>query len=80
MSTPVIALRIVSLLAFAGPMMLAVTGRRGKSTTPSPQRVGDQAPLVPNLAAVAVYLPSLLVFSSTRPVHRRCYWRCRDYC
>lgn len=65
MSTVVIVLRIVSILAFVGPMMLAVAGRRGGSTTRSCQSAGDRAPLVANLAAVGLYLPSLLVFSSS---------------
>lgn len=55
-------LRIVSLLAFAGPMLLANGRYRGSNTT---ARVSgsDRAPLVANLAAVGLYLPSLLVFS-----------------
>jgi protein-S-isoprenylcysteine O-methyltransferase Ste14 len=63
MSTLVIVLRILSLLAFAGPMLLAVTGRCGRSKTPARQSGCNPAPLVANLAAVGLYLPSLLVFS-----------------
>jgi protein-S-isoprenylcysteine O-methyltransferase Ste14 len=65
MATLVIVLRTISLLAFAAPMMLAVSGRRGESTARSHQSVGDRAPVVANFAAVAAYLPSLLVFSSS---------------
>jgi len=65
MSTLVTLLRIVSLLAFAGPMLLAVTGRRGGPKTRARQGGTDRAPLVANLAAVGMYLPSLLVFSGS---------------
>lgn len=65
MSTLVIVLRVVSLLAFAGPMLLAVTGRCGGPKTRARQSGSDRAPLVANLAAVGLYLPSLLVFSSS---------------
>jgi protein-S-isoprenylcysteine O-methyltransferase Ste14 len=64
MSTLVIVLRIVSLLAFAGPMLLAVTGRGGPKTR-ARQSGSDRAPLVANLAAFGLYLPSLLVFSGS---------------
>lgn len=65
MSTLVIVLRVVSLLAFAGPMLLAVTGRCGGPKTRARQGGSDRAPLVANLAAVGVYFPSLLVFSGS---------------
>jgi protein-S-isoprenylcysteine O-methyltransferase Ste14 len=65
MSTLVIVLRIVSLLAFAGPMLLAVTGRCGGPKTRARQRGSDRVPLVANLAAFGLYLPSLLVFSGS---------------
>jgi protein-S-isoprenylcysteine O-methyltransferase Ste14 len=65
MSTLVIVLRIVSLLVFAGPMLLGVTGRCGKPKLRAHQSGGDRAPLVANLAAVGLYLPSLLVFSGS---------------
>jgi len=65
MSTLVIVLRIISLLVFAGPMLLAVTGRRGRPKTQKHQSGSDRAPLVANLAAAGVYLPSLLVFSGS---------------
>jgi len=65
MSTLVIVLRIVSLLAFAGPMLLAVTRRCGGPKTRARQSGSDRAPLVANLAAVGVYLPLLLVFSGS---------------
>jgi len=65
MSTLVIALRIVPLLVFAGSMLLAVTGRCGGPKTRARQSGSDRAPLMANLAAVGLYLPSLLVFSSS---------------
>jgi protein-S-isoprenylcysteine O-methyltransferase Ste14 len=65
MSTLVIVLRIVPLLVFAGPMLLGVTGRCGAPKTRACRSGSGRAPLMANLAAVGVYLPSLLVFSSS---------------
>jgi len=65
MSTLVIVLRIVSLLAFAGPMLLAVTGRCRGPKTRARQSGSDRAPLAANLAAFGLYVPSLLVFSGS---------------
>ncbi len=65
MSTLVIVLRIVSLLAFAGPMLLAVTGRCGGRKTRARRSGSDRAPLVANFAAFGLYFPSLLVFSGS---------------
>ena len=65
MSTLVIVLRIVSLLAFAGPMLLVATGRCGGPKTRARQKRSDRAPLVANLAAFGAYVPSLLVFSGS---------------
>ena len=63
MSTLVIVLRAVSLLAFAGPMLLMVSGRGGKPKTRASQEGGDRAPVVANLAAFGLFFPSLLIFS-----------------
>ena len=63
MATLVIVLRIVSLLAFAGPMLLAVSGRRGGLETRARRSGGARAPLAANLAAFGLFVPSLLVFS-----------------
>jgi protein-S-isoprenylcysteine O-methyltransferase Ste14 len=60
MSALVIALRILSLLAFAWPMLL-----HGGPKTRGLRSGGDRAPLVANLAAFGLYLPSLLVFSGS---------------
>ena len=65
MSTLVIVLRIVSLLAFAGPMLLGVTGRSGGPKTRARLSGSDRAPLVANLTAFGLYLPSLLVCSGS---------------
>ena len=65
MATLVIVLRVVSLLAFAGPMLLAVTGRRGAPKTRARQSDSDRAPLVANFAAFGLYFPSLLAFAGS---------------
>ena len=65
MPTLVILLRAVSLLAFAGPMLLAVTGRSGGPKREHVRVVSDRAPLVANLAAFGLYFPSLLVFAGS---------------
>ncbi|MGE5803868.1 MAG: methyltransferase family protein [Gemmatimonadota bacterium] len=46
-------------------MLLLVTGRRGRPRTRSHHRGGVRAPLVANLVAVGLFVPSLLVFASS---------------
>jgi protein-S-isoprenylcysteine O-methyltransferase Ste14 len=65
MSILVIVLRFVSLLAFAGPMLLRAAERRGGPETRARQSGRDRGPLVANLAAFGLYFPSLLVFSGS---------------
>ena len=65
MSTLVIVFRTVSLLAFAGPMLLGVGGRRGEPKTRARHRGGGRAPVVANLAAFGVFFPSLIIFSGS---------------
>lgn len=61
MSTTVVLLRIVALLAFAGLMLLAVSWRRGQANTHARQDGGDRAPVVANLAAFGLFLLSFLI-------------------
>ena len=65
MSTLVIVLRSVPLLAFAGAMLLSVTGHRGGAKIRARPNGSDRAPLVANFAAFGLYVPSLLVFSGS---------------
>jgi protein-S-isoprenylcysteine O-methyltransferase Ste14 len=65
MTTLVIALRIVSVLAVAGPMLVAMGGHRRGTGTRSGHSEGERAPLLANLAAVGLYVPSLLLFSGS---------------
>lgn len=65
MPTPVIILRTVSLLAFAGPMLLGVSGRRGRHKARAGQRGGDRVPVVANFAAFAVFFLALLSFAGS---------------
>jgi protein-S-isoprenylcysteine O-methyltransferase Ste14 len=65
MSALIIVLRLVSLLAFAGPVLLRVTGVCRGPKTRARQSGSDRAPMVANLATVGLYLPSLLVFSGS---------------
>jgi protein-S-isoprenylcysteine O-methyltransferase Ste14 len=65
MSTLVIVLRAASLLAFAGPMLLGVSGRRGERQTPARQSGARRAPVVANLAAFGLFFPCLLIFSGS---------------
>jgi protein-S-isoprenylcysteine O-methyltransferase Ste14 len=58
-------LRTVSLLAFAGPMLLGVSRRRAHPRRRARQRGGDRAPVVANLAAFALFVPSLVIFSGS---------------
>ena len=65
MSTLIIVLRAVSLLAFVGPMLLVVSGRHGKPKTRASQEGGGRAPVVANLSAFGLFFPSLLIFSGS---------------
>jgi protein-S-isoprenylcysteine O-methyltransferase Ste14 len=65
MSTLVVALRMISLLAFAAPMLLRVSGRRGEPMTRASQDGGGRAPVVANLSAFGLFFPSLLIFSGS---------------
>jgi protein-S-isoprenylcysteine O-methyltransferase Ste14 len=65
MSTLVIVLRTVSLLAFAGPMLLGVRGRHGGPETRASQEGGGRAPVVANLSAFSLFFASLLIFSGS---------------
>jgi protein-S-isoprenylcysteine O-methyltransferase Ste14 len=65
MSTLLIVLRTVSLLAFAGPMSLGVSGRHRQPKTRAGQAGGGRAPVVANFAAFALFFPALLIFSGS---------------
>jgi protein-S-isoprenylcysteine O-methyltransferase Ste14 len=65
MSTVVGVLRAVSLLAFAGPMLLMSSGRRAKPGTRANQEHSRRAPVVANLSAFGVFFASLLFFSNS---------------
>jgi protein-S-isoprenylcysteine O-methyltransferase Ste14 len=65
MPTAVGVLRAVSLLAFAGPMLLMAGGRRGKPWTRANQEHSRRAPVVANLSAFGVFFASLLLFSNS---------------
>jgi len=64
MSTLVILLRLVSLLAFAGPRLLGVSGHHEEAKTRAGQK-GGRAPVVANLSAFGLFFPSLLIFSGS---------------
>jgi protein-S-isoprenylcysteine O-methyltransferase Ste14 len=61
MPTLVVVFRSVSLLAFAGPMLLGVGGHRARARTRTRQRSGDPGPVVANVAAFGLFFPSLLI-------------------
>jgi protein-S-isoprenylcysteine O-methyltransferase Ste14 len=65
MSTLVIVLRTVSLLAFAGPMLLGVSGRHGEPKTRASQKGAGRAPVVANVSAFGLFLTLLLTFSGS---------------
>jgi protein-S-isoprenylcysteine O-methyltransferase Ste14 len=65
-STLVIVLRTVSLLAFAGPMLLGSIGRRAEPMTRGSQKGrGARPPVVANLSAFGLFLASLLILSGS---------------
>jgi protein-S-isoprenylcysteine O-methyltransferase Ste14 len=65
MSTLILVLRIVPLIAFAGAMSLSASRHRGGTKARGPATGSDRAPLVANLAAFGLYAPSLLVSSGS---------------
>src|SRR5262249_32722137 len=64
MSTLVTLLRTASLLAFAGPMLLRVAGRRSEPEARARHGGAPRAAVVSNLAAFGFFFPLLLIFSS----------------
>jgi protein-S-isoprenylcysteine O-methyltransferase Ste14 len=65
MSTLVMVLRTVSLLAFAGPMLLGVTARRREPKTRARHGGAPRAPVVANLVAFGLFFLLLLIFSGS---------------
>ena len=58
-------LRLVSLLAYAGPITLRVRERRSETETPARQSGTARAAVVANLAAFGVFFVSLVIFSGS---------------
>jgi protein-S-isoprenylcysteine O-methyltransferase Ste14 len=65
MSTLVIVLRVLSLLAFAGPMLLVASRRHREAGPRASQASVNRTPVVANLAAFGLFFPTLLVFSGS---------------
>jgi protein-S-isoprenylcysteine O-methyltransferase Ste14 len=65
MSTLVVALRIVPLLAFAGSMLLSPSGHHRGAMARARPNGRDRAALIANFVAFSLYVPSLLVFSGS---------------
>jgi protein-S-isoprenylcysteine O-methyltransferase Ste14 len=65
MPSLVIALRAISLLAFVGPMVLGVRGRRTRPDGRAHDSGGGRAPVVANFAAFALFIPSLVIFAGS---------------
>lgn len=63
MSTLVIVLRALSLLAFAGLMLLVVSRRHAEPKPRIKRERGDRKPVVANLFACGLFFPSLVLFS-----------------
>ena len=72
MTSVVVVLRIVPLLAFAIAMCLAVPRHQRGAKTRSRESSVSRAPLVANFAAFGLYAASLLVFS--RPTGSAALW------
>jgi protein-S-isoprenylcysteine O-methyltransferase Ste14 len=63
MSILVTVLRAVSLLAFAGPILLTVGGRYRKHSRGDDRPRGDRTPVVANFAAFGLFLAFLAAFA-----------------
>jgi protein-S-isoprenylcysteine O-methyltransferase Ste14 len=65
MSALVIVLRTVSLVAFAGPMLLGVGKRHRRPRARARQARRGRAPVVANFTAFALFFLSILIFSGS---------------
>lgn len=65
MSTLIVVLRTLSLLAFAAPALLVVGRRRGETGMRARQIESRRAPVAANIAAFGLYFLSLLTFSGS---------------
>lgn len=63
MSTFVIALRVATLLAFAGPLLLTVGGRGRKRCSGGDRRRAGRTPVLANFAAFGLFLVFLAFFA-----------------
>jgi protein-S-isoprenylcysteine O-methyltransferase Ste14 len=66
MSTLVIVLRVVAILAFAGPMLLGAPRRPAESSTRARQGASSRAPLASNIAASGLFVAAV-VFCASSP-------------
>jgi len=62
MSVLVTVLRVASLLAFAGPILLNVNGRDRKRSRGADRRRGDRTPVLANFAAFGLFFALLIDF------------------
>lgn len=65
MSTLVILLRIISLLALAGPMLLRVNTPHEELKTRAAKDGRGRAPVMANFSAIALFFSSLLIFAGS---------------
>lgn len=65
MSTLVIVLRVISLAAFAAPMLLGDRARREEPAGRAQRRATTRMPLIANLAAFALFFASLVFLSNS---------------
>jgi len=63
MATLVVILRIISLLAFAGPLSFLSAGRRAKLARRSRPSGGDRAPVVANVASFVLFFVSFFAYA-----------------
>ncbi len=66
MASLVIVLRLLSLLAFAGPMLMLRGGRRHGAPAPTKERGSPgRAPVLANFLAFGLFIASLLLFAAS---------------
>jgi protein-S-isoprenylcysteine O-methyltransferase Ste14 len=63
MSTLVIVLRVVSLAAFAAPMLLGSRAPRGEPATRASRSISARMPLIANFSAFTLFFASLILCS-----------------
>lgn len=68
MSTVVTVLRVIAVLAFSGPLLIGIRGRRRAPLARARREKGGRAPVVANFLAFALFFASLVISAASADV------------